>query len=217
MSGASSRRRGHQYQPRTCERCGRVCRSGAGLSQHMKAHDRECACGCGEVPSSYAAEYVSGHREPESLDELRGRLFAKTDVCGDHDCWEWQGYIAKTGYGQIGFRGKLLFTHRASMLVEGHDIDGWWVLHKCDNRPCINPTHLYIGTAYENTRDVNERGEWNHPVGMDHPHAKLTDAEVVEIRQRYTAGESPSLIASEFGINRQYVRDLANRRWRKSA
>jgi hypothetical protein len=78
-------------------------------------------------------------------------------------CWEWTGSTNSRGYGLIRAprRGPLLFAHRYSaMLVHGMLSRKELVLHHCDNRKCINPEHLYIGTPQQNMDDMHSRGRW---------------------------------------------------------
>ena len=73
----------------------------------------------------------------------------------EHGCWVWQGKRNKGGYG---YWGKVLAHRHSWMLANGPIPDGMWILHHCDNRPCVNPAHLYPGTVVENVRDMVSRG-----------------------------------------------------------
>lgn len=136
-------------------------------------------------------------------------------------CWEWRGYTDKnTGYGQIGAEGekKILLTHRAAWMVTNGPIpDGLHVCHRCDNRPCCNPDHLFLGTPTDNMQDAKAKGRNRWMEGEASPNAKLTDEQVREIRRRYRPYVNAVEIAEEFGISRSYVSHLCTGRWRKSA
>ena len=86
-------------------------------------------------------------------------FMSRVKVDGVSGCWEWQSYICKRdGYGKIGFDGKIIGTHRISYILHHGSIpDGLFVLHKCDNRKCVNPEHLYVGTAKDNMNDKMDR------------------------------------------------------------
>jgi len=76
-------------------------------------------------------------------------------------CWHFTGAINTTGYGVVGFKGKVWQAHRLSYYFHNGAIpDGLMVLHKCDNRRCVNPDHLFLGTAKDNTQDMINKGRW---------------------------------------------------------
>lgn len=156
---------------------------------------------------------------------LKERLAART-MQQPNGCWEWQGHVMNNGYGQIGLGDgtpKIVLTHRASYMVHiGPIPDGMFVCHVCDNRRCINPAHLFLGTHADNMRDAKEKGRTRAPRGESAPNAKLTSAQVSEIRRRHRPNGHPARklgtstieLAREFGVCRQYIRDLVRGDWR---
>jgi hypothetical protein len=142
-------------------------------------------------------------------------------------CHEWQGPRTKDGYGQLGdywiiqqFNIKLV--HRLMVhLTTGHVFTSRseQVMHACHNRSCCNPDHLSIGTAKENYRQAWERGSHDNTnigaAGEANYSAKLTEAQVREIRTRRAAGERATELAVEFGVSESTVSDIhLRRRWK---
>jgi len=146
----------------------------------------------------------------KSLDSLKRRLLAKTTVT--EGCWIWNGHRGKTGYGAIGFRGKVIRAHRASYLVFVGEFDsGLCVCHKCDNPSCVNPAHLFLGTHADNMRDAQRKGrldikpalaaQRNWPKGEAHHAAKLDEGKVIDLRALRRAGWSYAALGKKFGVS----------------
>lgn len=101
----------------------------------------------------------------DDVRDMAIKVLLKHIKISDSGCWEWSGALNK-GYGQLTFKGKGYAAHRFVMeKIMGGIKDGMWVLHKCDNRKCVNPSHLYQGTPTDNRRDTLERSGWYHPWG----------------------------------------------------
>jgi len=93
-------------------------------------------------------------------------------------CWEWKGHCTPDGYGSIHYKGKNLLAHRVALLYfEGRDAGTLCVLHRCDNRPCVRPSHLFIGDRAENCRDM-----WSKGRGKDRTRHTYTDAVRLPLR-----------------------------------
>lgn len=92
-------------------------------------------------------------------------------------CWNWTGATSR-GYGKLTSKGKHQTAHRFAFenLVEPIKT-GLWVLHRCDNKVCVNPNHLYQGTPINNRADMLERKRWSHPWGRRTHCAKGHDYE----------------------------------------
>lgn len=132
-------------------------------------------------------------------------------------CWLWTGAVNKNrGYGDFYFQGKTHRAHRISWRLYRGDISfPLCVLHKCDNRLCVNPDHLFLGTVADNQRDAALKNRIAH--GANHPHAKLTEDKVRQIRKAVI--ESPLMhkeIAAQFGISPPELSSIIHfRRWRR--
>lgn len=130
----------------------------------------------------------------------KDRFWSKVDKRGPEDCWEWQAYRAKTGYGNFGIGRTVYLAHRISYhIATGQDPAGKVVRHAvCDNPPCVNPRHLLSGTHADNVRDKVRRNR--HTKGETHGGATLTETLVTRMRQRARVGEPLKKIAEDEGV-----------------
>lgn len=137
---------------------------------------------------------------------LKDRLLARRKITPS-GCWLYTGVIDRYGYGCIGEgRRSQLKAHRASYVAFVGEIPpGKWVLHKCDIPSCINPAHLFIGTAKDNTADMIKKGRRPVLKGENHPMSVLSDAEVRSIKRLRAKGLTLTNIADRFGISFQHV------------
>jgi hypothetical protein len=129
-------------------------------------------------------------------------------------CWEWQSVRNHRGYGKFWLHGRTDLAHRVSYRIDkGLTIPaGKLIRHTCDNPPCVNPTHLLVGTVRDNSRDQVERGR--SLVGVANPRAKLTPERVREIRTGWNQGETQVSLARRFGVSRAAVQWVLNgRNW----
>lgn len=143
-------------------------------------------------------------------------------VKGD-GCWLWAGTTYRHGYGTFVFRNKRYASHRVAYTVTfGPFPQHFYVLHTCDNPPCCNPDHLFLGTQLENMRDMLAKGRGkiycnsgrtynpgtalyeSVPRGERHSNAKLTEAAVREIRAAYVRGAAPAL-AAKYGVDASLI------------
>lgn len=163
-----------------------------------------------------------GHTELATVGmTLAERINHYTDKSGD--CWVWTGATNPQGYGKVVVDGRLCGAHRIAWELEHGPIpEGKLVLHRCDNPPCIRPSHLFLGTHADNHKDMLGKGRSPH-VGVDrpprnyargenHPYAKLTDAQVQEIKM---ATGTQREIAARFGVSQGRVSALRSGKSRR--
>lgn len=161
---------------------------------------------------------------------LLGRFWSRVRM-GD-GCWEWQGSRTQFGYGKIKVQGVERTTHRFSWeLANGPIPPGAYILHRCDNPPCVRPDHLFLGTQADNIHDMDDKDRRNAPSehlgarGEAHwtrqkPEAaargervggsKLTADDVREIRRLRTEGLTLKVIAARFGVTFTNVDMIVN-------
>jgi len=145
--------------------------------------------------------------------------FNKHVIQKEDGCWDWKNCIMNNGYTTIYFGEKLLLGHRASwMLHHGKIPDGLFVLHKCDNRKCTNPEHLFLGTAKDNVHDMIKKGRKKQSPGLSgekNPTSKLTHNEVCEIRRLLDSSCTQSSLARKFHVTRSAIWCIKNNKcWR---
>lgn len=143
------------------------------------------------------------------------RFWSKVDK--SDGCWLWRGALFSNGYGQVSRTGGGIGAHRVSwFLAYGPIPDGLFVCHRCDNPPCVNPDHLFLGTAKDNRLDMMSKGKTTRPSqpvrGEMHFWAKLTEDDVRSIRDLAAIGQTQRAIAGQFHIAPSRVCDIVNRR-----
>ena len=164
-------------------------------------------CRCGECRAAHARY----HRErrlrlngpPPTLAE---RFWSRVERQGPHDCWPWTGSTTG-GYGTLNLGGHGR-AHRLAYELAYGDLpsadSGIYVLHRCDNPPCCNPAHLYLGTQAQNAldRESRQRGGGSKMRGTGNPAARLTWEQIAYIRQEASNGPrgTQARLARELGV-----------------
>ena len=150
------------------------------------------------------------------------RFMSKVDVKGPDECWEWQAYQDRHGYGHTQYENKLQYAHRVSYKIHCGEIPkDMNVLHECDNPACVNPKHLFLGTQADNIDDMINKGRNSAPppqIGVNHWASKLTEEDVREIKTLIDKGWSAGDIADHFNVAKPTIKDIkAGRTWRHVA
>jgi len=138
---------------------------------------------------------------PTGTQELKKRLLNRITIVFN-GCWVWQGSCVTGGYGNLTFKCESLYAHRASWEVHNGPIPvGMSVLHKCDNRRCINPEHLFLGTQDDNIKDMYKKGRQAYDYKC-----KLTEQEVLEIKYKLRHKKfSQEYLAKMYDISRSTI------------
>ena len=128
-------------------------------------------------------------------------------------CWLWTASLTRGGYGQFPLRkGVIRRAHRIAWeLTNGPVPDGLWVLHQCDNPPCVRPDHLFLGTPKDNTADKIAKGRSNMPHGSARPQAKISEADVIAIRNARAQGATGAELARQYGVHRTAIYHICQR------
>lgn len=120
-------------------------------------------------------------------------------------CWLWLGASDKNGRGKLTINRKNFNAHRISYeIYKGKIKSGLFVCHSCDTPACVNPEHLWLGTQKDNMRDMGDkkRSKFHKGsfFGSTHGMSKLTEKQVLEIRNRYVRGNG-AILAKEFNVS----------------
>lgn len=128
-------------------------------------------------------------------------------------CWLWEKCVDKNGYGLTSYLGRQYRAPRLSYeLFIGSIPDSYVVCHKCDTPLCINPKHLFVATQKENLEDAATKGRMNQPHGEQHPHTRLTEAQVYYI---LGSDERNTILAKELGVKQHTISSIrSGKRWK---
>jgi len=165
--------------------------------------------------------------DAEILKWRTARFMKKVYKDPETGCWVWKGQTygnksnnTRSPYGRFRVttnkKAKEWRAHRwAAKYIAGWDIEGWFVCHHCDNPPCVNPDHLFLGTAWDNSQDMKIKGRRKGICnGSQHGRAKLTEADIPVIRDLLAQGEMLKTIAAQFGVAPETIGDIKHgRHW----
>lgn len=224
MAGSQPIPTSPKFQDLTGQTFGRlVVLSFTGSNRHRK-YSWLCRCECGRESIIAGTHLRNGHtvscgkclsaismlyQNKWLMDKLKD-----STALSESGCWEWTRTRNQGGYGEMSIRRKLRHASHISYSVFIGEIPaGLMVLHKCDNPPCINPDHLFLGTQQDNMDDMAAKGRARHVTGQSHGRAKLTWDDVAAMRELYDAGGTMiSTIARQFGVGHTTACDVVHRR-----
>lgn len=152
-------------------------------------------------------EHIKWTDETRAIDvKYIFRFWNNVDIRGDDDCWNWLSGKDTAGYGIFALSRKATKAHRLSyLLTNGTLLKDLLVCHICDNRPCVNPNHLILGTYFDNMQDVKQRQrrDYKSITGQNNANTVLTDDLVNDIRVRYAIGYTLDKLAQIYSfVNR---------------
>jgi len=144
----------------------------------------------------------------------KDRIENKVELVTESGCWIWMGTTTTRGYGQIESDTKKYYAHRASyQAFVGEIPEGMNVCHRCDNRFCVNPSHLFLGTQKDNLQDMKRKGR--STIGEKNARSKLTHAQVAMIKVLLkNKTQTDERLAEQFGVTRGAINLIKQgKRW----
>lgn len=158
-------------------------------------------------------------RDPDKVwkpKPLAERFWSMVDKSSSNGCWNWTGALQGRGYGIISLKHKNLMAHRVSYEIHNGKINkDNFICHLCDNRKCVNPLHLFQGTAKDNTQDASNKNRL--PFGENHHQSKLSEDAVIAIRKLRKNGMSGPKLGKIFGVNHVTIYRICKKIiWRKT-
>lgn len=154
--------------------------------------------------------------------EVINRFMNKIQVTDS--CWLWTAATYPVGYGIFKYNGKTYGAHRISYLIHNGDIPaGLFVCHTCDNRLCVNPDHLFLGTHSDNMKDAGNKGRlysqqadcrtnYSFKEGDISSYRKFSVEEIISIREKLCCGVRLCRLAEEYGVCRQTIGLIRDRK-----
>ena len=147
-----------------------------------------------------------------ALSRMRERFLNYVHVEPNTGCWIWAASFAPNGYGRFKLDNtRISKAHRASYAIFKKDPEKWLCCHRCDNRWCVNPEHIFLGSDLDNNKDMMAKGRRRlgasgKPVGW-----KLSVNEILEAISRRSAGEEFSKIAIGLPCGQKALRSIVRK------
>lgn len=141
-----------------------------------------------------------GLHKPKTLQQMQDRFLSRVTKADGKGCWTWNGCMNSNGYGAFSIGGQTIGAHRASFLLfKGPIREGFNVCHRCDNPPCVRPSHLFQATQWQNLLDAKNKGRH---IGRIPALNSQQRYEAVMMREQ---GISTKEVALKFGVNQQVI------------
>jgi len=133
------------------------------------------------------------------------RFWDKVEKLGPNECWEWKAYKTQRGYGQFKYKEGTRAHRIAWILTHGPIPKGLLLLHHCDNPPCCNPSHLFLGTQKDNIADMFNKNRQHPRYGENAGSVKLTEEQVKIIKDELAKGTLQRILAEKYGVARETI------------
>lgn len=203
-----------ENQPKPCETCGIEFLPPYRITREYWSRRRFCSLVC-RVSGMRGERRATFNKEKVPLSE---RFWSKVERGAEDKCWRWIGATEGTGYGYLGGtrRQRSIKAHRYSYEHHfGAIPKGLCVCHTCDNPPCVNPAHLFLGTHAENNADRESKGRGSDKRGELNPNAKLSYTDAIEIRELRSHGLTQQSIADRFQVSQNAISQIVRGiRWK---
>lgn len=235
--------------PRAARRVEARCVCGETRTLHVDDLRRGGTLSCGCMKGAIISQRFLGRAEPVEVAQAdvslsgvsvdgvaltatevaRFRASQPRDLAADA-CWPWRGGRSRAGYGRMAVGGRRLLAHRVAIVLATRETipRGLVVCHHCDNPPCVNPAHLFVGTQNDNVQDAVSKGRIasgddhgmrrrpeRRAVGERHGSAKLTAEKAELMRRMREGGATTAAIGEAFGVSQTTAADVVSgRTWR---
>lgn len=200
--------------PKTCKHCGTIFTPKYRVTASYWAGRNFCSAQCSRNASKGRPSSNRGRVKVP----LAERFWSKVAKQGTDECWPWTGAIERQGYGKLHRSSRRFYkAHILSWTLHFGEVPkGLCVCHSCDNRACVNPQHLWLGTHAENMADMKAKGRAAKHSGAQNGRAKLSRAQVNEMIELVNAGKTQTEVAKQYGITQPNLSGiLLGKTWKR--
>lgn len=185
------------------------------LAEDLKAKRRR-------VPLAEMVNWVAvqrtNRRQRMSVKQATAYFWSRAKIKSSDDCWITTFSPQSKRYGMVKFKAfsPEISTHRLAYIIAAGSIPrGLWVCHSCDNMRCVNPRHLFLGSAKDNIADMMSKGRRGDNKGSKNGQAKLTEIDVAEIRLLHKTGLGCRRLSKLFPVHKETIQSVINyKTWR---